>query len=329
MASSTKDNSSKNTASTEFTAECCNRTHEQTSNNNSERSSDRSVHFDLICCSTKQQDTPGVESASTEHLCGNKQVQNGGLNFTTLNPTGKRLHDEVRLEGRLHFHSCGRGTQEVSSVHFQRCPIRIPMPAIWVVDSTTDVYKSPETSDRTVETTGNASDYLPRRPSVTTSRSQGTSETISRSMPTAEQPGIYYQEREMLSSSSAILCLPRCSDQLIEHDPSSTFNEATGATARSTIDEGEKSMSSSGTVSSAVSNDTNVEDRNWICTSSLQKLTTAAHQVNSQVRNPSPKTTHFSHAGSYCRLGMVDIRESNGGELGTDNRTDAEHNSSD
>ena len=58
------------------------------------------------------------------------QVQNGTLSFATLNPSRKRLHDEVGLEERLFS-------------------IPISVPTIRVVDSTMDVYAGPETCDGT------------------------------------------------------------------------------------------------------------------------------------------------------------------------------------
>ena len=101
MANSAKNNSGKDIASAEITARCDNRTNQQTSYKDGNRPSDRSVHFNPICSSTDQQNTPSVQPATAEQFCGNTQVQNGGLSFATLNPAGKRLYDEVGLEGRL------------------------------------------------------------------------------------------------------------------------------------------------------------------------------------------------------------------------------------
>ena len=161
LANLAKNNSSKDIASAEITARCDNRTNQQTSYKDGNRPSDRSVHFNPICSSTDQQNTPSVQPATAEQFCGNTQVQNGGLSFATLNPAGKRLYDEVGLEGRLFFHPNSRGAQEVSSVHFQRPPIRISVPTIRVVNSTKDVYEGPETCDCFVETTRATSDYIP------------------------------------------------------------------------------------------------------------------------------------------------------------------------
>ena len=271
------------------------------------------------------QNTPSVQPATAEQFCGNTQVQNGGLSFATLNPAGKRLYDEGGLEERLFFHPNSRGAQEVSSVHFQRSPIRISVPTIRVVDSTKDVYEGPETCDCFVETTRAMSDYIPRRSAVTAFRSQGTREIISRSVSTADRSRVSYQEGEMLDSSSAIPCFSWCSDQLVDHDLGSTSDKVTRVTVRSTSFEKEENMCNQGTLIPSRANDSNVQDRGGICTPSLQELTKTAHQVDSQVRNISSETTDYTHAGSHGRLGMVDINEASGGEFSTDNGTDAQH----
>ena len=271
------------------------------------------------------QNTPSVQPATAEQFCGNTQVQNGGLSFATLNPAGKRLYDEGGLEERLFFHPNSRGAQEVSSVHFQRSPIRISVPTIRVVDSTKDVYEGPETCDCFVETTRAMSDYIPRRSAVIAFRSQGTREIISRSVSTADRSRVSYQEGEMLDSSSAIPCFSWCSDQLVDHDLGSTSDKVTRVTVRSTSFEKEENMCNQGTLIPSRANDSNVQDRGGICTPSLQELTKTAHQVDSQVRNISSETTDYTHAGSHGRLGMVDINEASGGEFSTDNGTDAQH----
>ena len=323
LANSAKNNSGKDIASAEITARCDNRTNQQTSYKDGNRPSDQSVHFNPICSSTDQQNTPSVQPVTAEQFCGNTQVQNGGLSFATLNPAGNRLYDEVGLEGRLFFHPNSRGAQEVSSVHFQRPPIRISVPTIWVVNSTKDIYEGPETCDCFVETTRATSDYIPRRSAVAF-RSQGTREIISRNVSTADRSRVSYQG-EMLDSSSAIPCFSWCSDQLIDHDLGSTSYKVTRVTVRSTGLEKEENMCNKGTVGPSRANDSNFQDRGGICTPSLQELTKTAHQVDSQVRNISSETTDYTHAGSHGRLGMVDINETTGGEFSTDNGTDPQH----
>ena len=325
LANSASNNSGKNIASAEVIARCDNRTNQQTSYNDGNGPSDRSVHFNFICSSTNQQDTTGVQLATPEHFCGNNKVQNGGLSFTTLDPSGKRLHDEVGFEGRLLFHPNSRGTQEVSSVHLQRSPIRISVPTIRVVNGATDIYESPETCDRLVETTRITSDCLPRRSAVVASRSQGTSTIISRSVSNADRLGIPCQEGKMLDRAGAISGLFRCSDQLSDHDLGSTSNKVTRITGRSTELKGETNMFYPRTVSPSRTNDPNVQDRDGVCSPSLPELAKTAHQVGSQIRNSSSKTTDLTHAGIDDGLGMVDFSEANGGELGIDNGTETQH----
>ena len=328
LANSATNNSGNNIASAEVIARCDSRTNEQTSYNDGYGPSDQSVHFNFICSSTNQQDTTRVQLETPEHVCGNNQVQNGGLSFTTLDPLGKRLHDEIGLEGYLLFHPHSRGTQAISSVHLQRPSIRISVPIIWVVDSTTDIYESPETWGSLVKTTRNRSDYLPRRPAAVASRYHGTSTIISRSVSNADRPGVSYQERKMLDRASAISGFLRCSDQLSHHDIGSTSDKVTRTTGGSTDIEGEKNMFYPGTVNPSGTNDPN-QDRGGICSPSLPEFAKTTHQVNSQVRNLSTKTTHLPHAGIDDGLGMVDFNEANRRELDIDNRTETQHHNPD
>ena len=113
-----------------------------------------------VYCSAKEQNTPGLQLEATECIRGVNQIQDGRPAITTLYATRKRLHDEIRSQGCLLFNSNNETTQEVPAFHFRQCDVRIPMPTLRTLVSSTNVHQSPETSNFITEETGTASDHL-------------------------------------------------------------------------------------------------------------------------------------------------------------------------
>ena len=322
LANSAKNNSGKDIASAEITARCDNRTNQQTSYKDGNRPSDRSVHFNPICSSTDQQNTPSVNLRQLNSFVETPKFKMEGL--ALLRSILRENDYMMKLDLKDAYFSIPIAVEHRRYLRFIFNDLLYEFQCL-PFDSTNNVYEGPETCDCFVETTRAMSDYIPRRSAVVAFRSQGTREIISRSVSTADRSRVSYKEGEMLDSSSAIPCFSWCSDQLVDHDLGSTSDKVTRVTVQSTRLEKEENMCNKGTVGPSRTNDSNVQDRGGICTPSLQELTKTAHQVDSQVRNISSGTTDYTHAGSHGRLGMVDFNEATGGEFSTDNGADPQH----
>ena len=160
----TKNYQSKIEESAKTTSESHGRTDGQTSDTRSDRQFERPIHLHPVCCSAKEQNKHDLQLESTECIRGDNQIQDEMNAITTLYATTRRLHDEIRSQGCLLFKSNNQTTQEVSAFHFRQCGVRIPMPTIRTLISSTNVHQCPENSNFITEETGTASDHLHQKP---------------------------------------------------------------------------------------------------------------------------------------------------------------------
>lgn len=198
--------------------------------------------FQPYLLSNKEQNTSSLQLEATECLCAVHQIQNGRSGVTSFYPTGERLHDEIGPQRCLLLNSNNERAQEVSALHIRQCNIRIPMPTVRTLISSTDIHQSPETSGCIAEETRTTCDHLPRRSIVGASGHKGTNAIVQQSMSTAQRSGIHHQEGKVLNNSPPISCFSRCFSELGEHDNGSTCNKTAGPAMRSPVNEGENSV---------------------------------------------------------------------------------------
>ena len=71
------------------------------------------------------------QTQKSKQVCALPTLQNGGFALSEILITGKRLHVQNRLEGRVLQCTTKQGFPEISKDPMGRKPIRVPVPLFW------------------------------------------------------------------------------------------------------------------------------------------------------------------------------------------------------
>ena len=141
-------------------------------------------------------------------------LQDEGTASSEISITAGRLHDEIRPEGCILRNSDSSLPQKVSEVHLLGQSIRVSVPSLWPVLSSTGIYKDTEVSAGSVAVYEYPGCDLHRRHVITPPTEQGAAENLCSSGRPPGKAGLSGEKREVFSHSLPTSNLSRSSPAL-------------------------------------------------------------------------------------------------------------------